>query len=258
MDWPTLLGTGLGSGTIGILGTLGARWISARIASRKAEADEHKAELEHDARVSPRLLSRIAALEEREVPLRAEIAELRTSTADCHRMHRQSEERAVALERDREECKRELAGLRGEVQEIARTLRTQRSTPPDPLAAITGRTVLVVDDDADTRRTLAQLCESLGHRALTADSSAAALATLAAEERVDVVLVDWVMPGADGVALIEAIRRSRRRVPVVLITGAPQPPDAGVPVLRKPISREQLTRTIEGVLDDTGRYQAQR
>jgi CheY-like chemotaxis protein len=65
--------------------------------------------------------------------------------------------------------------------------------------------VLVVDDWADTRRSLGLLLASWGHEAREAADGAEAL-RLAGEFRLDVVLLDLAMPGGDGFVVARGLR----------------------------------------------------
>jgi CheY-like chemotaxis protein len=66
--------------------------------------------------------------------------------------------------------------------------------------------VLVVDDDADTRRSLRLLLTSWDDEAREAADEAEAL-RLAEEFRPDVMLVDLALPGADGCAVARGLRK---------------------------------------------------
>jgi PAS domain S-box-containing protein len=74
--------------------------------------------------------------------------------------------------------------------------------PPE----LTGLKVLVVDDEADARELLVAILEQCGSVVVTASSAAEALAQLDRESP-NVMLSDIGMPGQDGYALIEAVRR---------------------------------------------------
>lgn len=82
-----------------------------------------------------------------------------------------------------------------------------------------GTTVLIVDDDADTRDILIRALGSAGYRVLEAEDGASCLATVRTET-VDVILLDVMMPGIDGLAVckeLQTIDRARH-VPVILLT----------------------------------------
>ena len=79
-----------------------------------------------------------------------------------------------------------------------------------------GKQILIVDDDALMRRSLALSLEGAGYRAETATSAEEALEAVAAR-RPDLVLLDIGLPGIDG---LEALRLLRQRLdaPVIFVT----------------------------------------
>jgi signal transduction histidine kinase len=81
-----------------------------------------------------------------------------------------------------------------------------------------GRTILVVDDQVDALASVRMLLEREGHRVLTAESGAEALALLA-HEPVQLLLVDYFMPVMDGEELIRRVRERELLVQIVLQTG---------------------------------------
>lgn len=96
--------------------------------------------------------------------------------------------------------------------------RTGR-TPP------TGRVVMVIDDNAEYLATVERLLARDGHRVLTAVTGAEALAILRTVA-VDLVLVDYFMPGMTGEDFVIELRRFDPMMQVVLQTGfaSEQPP----------------------------------
>jgi two-component system phosphate regulon response regulator PhoB len=82
-------------------------------------------------------------------------------------------------------------------------------------------TVLIVDDNPDIVRLLTMTLRSEGLRLLTASDGDAALA-IARVERPDLLLLDWNMPGRDGLEVCRALRAEGdpglRQVPIVLLT----------------------------------------
>ncbi|HJS86528.1 MAG TPA: PAS domain-containing protein, partial [Acetobacteraceae bacterium] len=87
---------------------------------------------------------------------------------------------------------------------IARPDLPLREAPPGAGAGAAGR-VLLVDDEAMVRETLAQELEEAGYAVLPAPDAGAALAAMGAgqEQEVDVLVTDLTMPGGmDGLALI--------------------------------------------------------
>ena len=82
-------------------------------------------------------------------------------------------------------------------------------------------TILVVDDFALARESVAKLLEYEGFTALKAKDGKEGLALVNAAAP-DLVLLDLVMPGMDGVALLKALRRDPqwKDLPVIVLTGA--------------------------------------
>lgn len=80
--------------------------------------------------------------------------------------------------------------------------------------------VLVVDDDRVSRRKLALSVKHLGLDWIEADSGEAALALLK-EQDADLILLDILMPGMDGFAVLETLRADKRlaAIPVLVISG---------------------------------------
>ena len=81
--------------------------------------------------------------------------------------------------------------------------------------------ILVVDDFALARESVAKLLEYEGFTALRAKDGREGLA-MVNDAAPDLVLLDLVMPGMDGVALLKALRRDPqwKDLPVIVLTGA--------------------------------------
>jgi DNA-binding response OmpR family regulator len=85
------------------------------------------------------------------------------------------------------------------------------TTPTEPA------TILVVDDDRDSREIAARLLEKAGYRALRAESGAQAL-KIVDEEPIHLLLLDVMMPEMDGFAVCEALQARGKRIPIILLT----------------------------------------
>ncbi len=83
-----------------------------------------------------------------------------------------------------------------------------------------GLSVLIVDDEADVARSLAEILEGLGHRPIVVDRSLTALETLD-RTQVDVVFADLRMPGLDGIDFRDRIhdRDPKLAERTVIVTG---------------------------------------
>lgn len=81
------------------------------------------------------------------------------------------------------------------------------------------KTILAVDDEEHILELLAYNLERDGYKVLKAESGEHALEILAAE-KVDIVLLDWMLPGMDGIEVLRRIRadKSNNRLPVIFLT----------------------------------------
>jgi len=80
--------------------------------------------------------------------------------------------------------------------------------------------ILVVDDDADTRKLTVTLLERQGYATRSADGGKACLAIVESEP-VTLVLLDVIMPEMNGFEVCAALRATERgrRLPIILLTG---------------------------------------
>jgi two-component system chemotaxis response regulator CheY len=112
--------------------------------------------------------------------------------------------------------------------------------------------VLVVDDEADVRWTVAEVLRSAGFSVAEAEDGEVAFGLLTTGHY-RMVLLDIKMPKRDGVALIDAVGT----VPPVVVHSAysldaserERMGDRVVGYLHKPVSPQKLLRAVEGVLD---------
>jgi CheY-like chemotaxis protein len=88
---------------------------------------------------------------------------------------------------------------------------------------MTAKQLLCVDDDLETLRIRKLLLESKGYSVLTAISGETALELLS-NVHVDLVLLDYVMPGMDGSKLAEAIREQFPWLPIIAVSGVEELP----------------------------------
>ena len=126
----------------------------------------------------------------------------------------------------------------------------QDRTSPSPSSV----TVLVVDDNDQSRRLAARMLRDEGYHVIEADSGEQALESLKTRD-VKVVLTDIAMPGGiDGLELAHRIMAADPSRPVVLMSGYDRifPQLAALagkfPLLQKPFSADQLGRQIREAL----------
>ncbi|MBD0695403.1 HAMP domain-containing protein [Streptomyces sp. CBMA123] len=91
---------------------------------------------------------------------------------------------------------------------------------PDAGPALSGRTALVVDDDDRNLYAITSILELHGMRVLQAENGRAALESLTAHPRIDVILMDVMMPEMDGYTATAAIRAmpEHEGLPIIAVT----------------------------------------
>ena len=114
--------------------------------------------------------------------------------------------------------------------------------------------LLIVDDEANTLASLARAFRLAGHEATLCDNAAKAL-ELARAHTFDLILSDVVMPGKDGLSLLEELKSQGIATPVVMMSGQAHIDMAvratrlgALDFLEKPVSTEKLLLTVENAL----------
>lgn len=114
--------------------------------------------------------------------------------------------------------------------------------------------ILLIDDDPSTLGSLSRAFRLAGHETTVADSAARA-ADLIRAHKFDVILSDVVMPGKDGIALLEEIRAMQVMTPVIMISGQATVDMAvratrlgALDFLEKPLSTEKLLLAIDNAV----------
>jgi DNA-binding response OmpR family regulator len=117
--------------------------------------------------------------------------------------------------------------------------------PPTPAL------VLIVEDDANAARMLAQLLREDGYQVEIALDGAVGIHRLGREPHPDVLIVDYRLPQADG---LEVARYAREHLPsarILMVTSYPEvvenrlrAQNAAAILIPKPLAYEQLTRHL--------------
>jgi two-component system, NtrC family, nitrogen regulation response regulator NtrX len=114
--------------------------------------------------------------------------------------------------------------------------------------------LLIVDDEANTLASLSRAFRLAGHEATVCDNAAKAL-ELAKAQNFDLILSDVVMPGKDGLALLEELKQQAVTSPIVMMSGQAHIEMAvkatrlgALDFLEKPISTDKLLLTVENAL----------
>ena len=118
-----------------------------------------------------------------------------------------------------------------------------------------GRRVLVVDDEDGVRSMVERIFAGSGFAILGAHDGVEALARLgAADERIDLLLLDMTMPSLGGCEVLKRMRESGRMVPTVAMSGNFERDDTatlrdwGVGMLAKPFHRDDLVKAVRAAL----------
>lgn len=115
-----------------------------------------------------------------------------------------------------------------------------------------GAVILLVDDDNAVRDVTASYLRELGYQVLEAGSGGAALEVLGSSAAVDLLLLDYAMPGMNGAELSRRARRRRPLLPVLFVTGfAEQDAFKDISerdVVRKPINVQELSTKLRALL----------
>ena len=144
-------------------------------------------------------------------------------------------------------------------------IRFHRSAPrevsgPSPAATaanevLEGRSVIVVEDNDLVRTGVVRMLESMGAKVRAFDDGSAALAAVAPEDDVDLVISDLHMPGLSGDELASRMLARLPKVRVLITSGdrAPVARDAAdrhrVGFIEKPFDRVALARAIQDVFE---------
>ncbi len=83
---------------------------------------------------------------------------------------------------------------------------------------MSNKTILLVDDEAIIRKTLAGKLMDEGFTVLSAENGAAALAYLATTQ-INLVITDLMMEGMSGIEVLEAVKAHNPEIAVIILTG---------------------------------------
>jgi two-component system OmpR family response regulator len=129
--------------------------------------------------------------------------------------------------------------------------------PVLPDAGVPARRVLVVDDEPAIRELLSMICVYEGWDVATADAGETALREVRAQPP-DVVLLDMMLPDADGLTLLRQLHAELPHLPVIMVTARDSARDRAALLaagaagyVTKPFGIPALTGEIRRVLAGT-------
>jgi two-component system response regulator (stage 0 sporulation protein F) len=118
--------------------------------------------------------------------------------------------------------------------------------------------ILIVDDDRDVRAMIGRALHELGYPSLEAESGEAALALLG-ENKVELVILDYMMPGMDGAETAREIAMLDPDLPIIFSTGHSalrtlrNAAGEDVSILEKPFALSELASLIAEKLAERAR-----
>lgn len=137
-------------------------------------------------------------------------------------------------------------------------MRRREDTPPEGR----GETILVVEDDRSLREGLAMNFELRGYRVLAAADGEAGV-QLAFDERPDLIVLDLMLPGFDGLEILSQLREKEIDVPVLILSARGQVSDkvdgfrlGADDYVTKPFQLPELIARVEGMLRRRRRLRA--
>ncbi len=125
---------------------------------------------------------------------------------------------------------------------------------------MTGKTILIVDDEAAIREMIVIALEMAGYDCFEAENAQQALACIV-DRQPDLLLLDWMMPGTSGIELARRLKRDEltAKIPIVMLTAKGEEDNKihGLEVgaddyITKPFSPRELVARLKAVLRRTG------
>jgi len=121
---------------------------------------------------------------------------------------------------------------------------------------MSSKTVLIVDDEAPIREMIAVALEMADYRVLEAENAQTGHA-MALDQKPDLILLDWMMPGTSGIELARRLKREEAtaEIPIILLTAKGEEDnkvqglEAGADdYITKPFSPRELVARLKAVL----------
>src|SRR5688572_5615640 len=115
--------------------------------------------------------------------------------------------------------------------------------------------ILVIDDEAEIRKSLRMILEYEGYDVIEASAGAEGLA-LAEREAPELVFLDVKMPGMDGLEVLQRLQAARESLPVVVISGHATKEEVAnsikrgaIDFIEKPLGSDRILVTVKNALE---------
>ncbi len=162
-------------------------------------------------------------------------------------------------DKSKQELIRELAALRSENQEL-RALKQGSTKPHAEPSPKPGKTILIVDDNENTRELVTDMVDELGYETIEASTAGDAIAIFSKDpDRIDLIISDIVMPEEDGPEMIEDILAIRKDIKVIFMSGYTEDEivhdsvyriqDTCAAFIKKPFSLAEIKSLIRDQID---------
>ena len=131
-------------------------------------------------------------------------------------------------------------------------MRSKSRYDPRPVDEPHSHDVLIVEDDSNARQTISIALERKGLRVMVAEDGVEAMRVLALR-RFCVLLLDLVLPKADGYAVIAYVKENMPELPVIVMTSLSADELSGLDrsvvqnVLFKPLPMEEMADRVQSV-----------
>ena len=125
---------------------------------------------------------------------------------------------------------------------------------------MSGKSILIVDDEAPIREMIAVALEMAGYTCLEAENTQQAHACIV-DSKPDLILLDWMLPGTTGIELARRLKRDELTadVPIIMLTAKGEEDNKiqGLEVgaddyITKPFSPRELVARLKAVLRRAG------
>ena len=139
---------------------------------------------------------------------------------------------------------------------IGSDVTLQSKSIGNPKRSAKGAVILLVDDDSAVREVTASILRDLGHVVIEVGSGGGALDLLDQNTQIDLVILDFAMPGMNGTEVARQIRTKVPSRPVIFVTGYADTSALGdidqAQIVRKPFIGDEFVDKVQFALANGG------